>query len=71
MVSLSLRLRWLDRGIAASPDFLTEAHIASGALVCAGQSSSAGSRSFCPASARRFPPRKVRALIEILVERFG
>jgi DNA-binding transcriptional LysR family regulator len=59
-------------GIAALPDFLTEAHIASGALVSVlvdHPPPEAGLFVLLPPG--DFPPRKVRALIEILVERFG
>jgi DNA-binding transcriptional LysR family regulator len=59
-------------GIAALPDFLTEAHIASGALVPVlvdHPPPEAGLFVLRPPG--DFPPRKVRALIEILVEVFG
>jgi DNA-binding transcriptional LysR family regulator len=59
-------------GIAALPDFLTEAHIASRALVPVlinHPPPEAGIFVLRPPG--DFPPRKVRALIEILVERFG
>jgi DNA-binding transcriptional LysR family regulator len=59
-------------GIAALPDFLTQAHIASGALVPVlvdHPPREAGLYVLRPLG--DFPPRKVRALIEILVERFG
>ncbi len=59
-------------GIAALPDFLIKAHITAGALVPL-------LTDFPPPEAGLyvvrppgdFPPRKVRALIDILVERFG
>jgi DNA-binding transcriptional LysR family regulator len=54
------------------PDFLTEAHIASGALVPVlvdHPPPEAGLFVLRPPG--DFPPRKVRALIEIPVERFG
>jgi DNA-binding transcriptional LysR family regulator len=59
-------------GIGAFPDFLVDAHIASGVLVPVlvdYPSPEAGIFVLRPPG--EFPPRKVRALIEILVERFG
>jgi DNA-binding transcriptional LysR family regulator len=59
-------------GIAVLPDFLTEEHIASGALVPVlvdHPPPEAGLFVLRPPG--DFPPRKVRTLIEILVERFG
>jgi DNA-binding transcriptional LysR family regulator len=59
-------------GIAALPDFVIEPHIASGALrpvLADYPSPEAGLYVVRPPGA--FAPRKVRALIEILVERFG
>jgi DNA-binding transcriptional LysR family regulator len=59
-------------GIGAFPDFLIEAQVASGALVpllVNYPPPEAGLFVLRPPG--DFPPRKVRALIEILVERFG
>jgi len=59
-------------GIATLPDFLTDAHIASGALapvLLDYPPPEAGL--FVVRPPGDFPPRKVRALIDILVERFG
>jgi DNA-binding transcriptional LysR family regulator len=59
-------------GISMVPDFLTDAHIASGALVPVlvdHPPPEAGLFVLRPPG--DFPPRKVRALIEILVEWFG
>lgn len=59
-------------GISMVPDALIEAHIASGALVPVLVNyppPEAGLFVLRPPG--QFPPRKVRALIEILVERFG
>ena len=59
-------------GIAALPDFLIEAHIASGALepvLLDFPPPEGGIYVVRPSG--DFAPRKVRALIEILVERFG
>lgn len=59
-------------GISMVPDALVEAHIASGALVPVlvdYPPPEAGLFVLRPPG--EFPPRKVRALIEILVERFG
>lgn len=54
------------------PDFLIEAHIASGALVpvLVDHPPQEGGL-FVVRPPGDFSPRKVRALIEILVERFG
>jgi DNA-binding transcriptional LysR family regulator len=59
-------------GIAALPDFVIDSHIASGALqpvLADYPSPEAGLYVVRPPGA--FAPRKVRALIDILVERFG
>jgi DNA-binding transcriptional LysR family regulator len=59
-------------GIAALPDFLIEAHIASGALISLLADyppPEAGLYVVRPPG--DFPPRKVRALTEILIEYFG
>lgn len=59
-------------GITALPDFVIDAHIASGALVpllCDYPPPEAGIYVVRPPG--EFAPRKVRALIDILVERFG
>jgi DNA-binding transcriptional LysR family regulator len=59
-------------GIAALPDFLTEADIASGVLLSVlvdHPPPEAGLFVLRPPG--DFPPRKVPALIEILVEQFG
>ena len=59
-------------GIAALPDFVIEPYIASGALVALlanYPSPEAGLYVVRPPGA--FAPRKVRALIDILIERFG
>jgi DNA-binding transcriptional LysR family regulator len=59
-------------GIARLPDFLIESHIASGALepVLAGYPTpDAGI--YVVRAASDFLPRKVRVLIDLLVERFG
>jgi DNA-binding transcriptional LysR family regulator len=59
-------------GIAALPDFLIDAHVASGALVPVlpdYPSPEAGLYVVRPPGA--FAPRKVRALIDILIERFA
>lgn len=59
-------------GIAALPDFLVDAHIAAGALepvLVDYPSPEAGLYIVRPPG--EFAPRKVRALIDILVERFG
>jgi DNA-binding transcriptional LysR family regulator len=59
-------------GIAMVPDFLIEKHIASGVLVpvLVDYPPPEGGL-FVVRPPGDFPPRKVRALIEILVERFG
>jgi len=59
-------------GVSMVPDFLVEAHIASGALVPVMVDyppPEAGL--FVLRAPGDFPPRKVRALIDILIERFG
>jgi DNA-binding transcriptional LysR family regulator len=59
-------------GICAVPDFLIDAHVASGALVPVlvnHPPPEAGL--FVVRPPGPFPPRKVRALIEIMIERFG
>jgi DNA-binding transcriptional LysR family regulator len=59
-------------GICAVPDFLIDAHVASGALVPVlvnHPPPEAGLFVVRPPGA--FPPRKVRALMEIMIERFG
>jgi DNA-binding transcriptional LysR family regulator len=59
-------------GVAGLPDFLIEEHIASGALIpvlCAYPPPEAGLYVVRPPG--NFPIRKVRVLIEILIEHFG
>ena len=63
---------WAGLGIAALPDFLIDAHIAAGVLVPLLPDyppPEAGLYVVRPPG--DYPPRKVRALIDILVERFA
>jgi DNA-binding transcriptional LysR family regulator len=59
-------------GICVVPDFLIDAHVASGALVpvLVNHPPPEGGI-FVVRPPGPFPPRKVRALIEIMIERFG
>lgn len=59
-------------GVAALPDFLIEAHVASGALIpILTHYSSFELGLFVVRPPGDFPPRKVKALTDILLERFG
>ncbi len=58
-------------GIAALPDFLVDAHIASGALEPVLVDYPPPEAGIYVVRPGEFAPRKVRALIDILVERFG
>jgi DNA-binding transcriptional LysR family regulator len=59
-------------GIAALPDFLIDAHITAGALVpLLTDYPPPEAGLFVVRPPGDFSPRKVRALIDILIERFG
>jgi DNA-binding transcriptional LysR family regulator len=59
-------------GVAALPDFLTEAHIASGALIpLLGDYPPPEAGLYVVRPPGDFPPRKVRVLTDILIEYFG